>query len=66
MVGSPYYVAPEVMIGKYNEKCDLWSTGVLVYYMLTGEFPFDDETDEGLEYKIKTQEFDCKPLEFSP
>jgi calcium-dependent protein kinase len=42
------------MIGKYNEKCDLWSTGVLVYYMLTGEFPFDDETDEGLEYKIKT------------
>jgi len=54
------------MIGKYNEKRDLWSTGVLVYYMLTGEFPFDDETDEGLEYKIKTQEFDCKPLEFSP
>lgn len=54
LVGSPYYVAPEVMNGKYNEKCDIWSTGVLVYFMLTGLFPFDSESDEGLEAKIKT------------
>ena len=34
--GTPYYMAPEVIDGCYDEKCDLWSVGCILYAMLTG------------------------------
>ena len=40
VVGTPYYVAPEVLTGSYGEKCDVWSSGILLYYMITTRFPF--------------------------
>jgi calcium-dependent protein kinase len=52
MVGSPYFVAPEVLFNNYNEKCDCWSVGVLMYYLLSSIMPFNGETLEQLYSNI--------------
>ena len=57
VVGSSYYIAPEVLKKAYNEKCDTWSAGVLLYMILVGRAPFDGEDDEEIIEKIKKGEF---------
>lgn len=52
-VGTPYYVAPEVIFcDEYNYKCDLWSIGVIMYILLSGALPFGGETMKSILHKI--------------
>lgn len=52
IVGSAYYVAPEVIAGEYSAKCDVWSCGVILYIMLCGHPPFNASSDEEIFTKI--------------
>ena len=56
-IGSPYYIAPEVLKKSYNEKCDIWSAGVVLYVMLTGNFPFVGATSQKLFQNISTGKY---------
>ena len=56
-IGSPYYIAPEVLKHNYNNKCDIWSTGVILYILLVGYPPFKGQNKEELFMKIKSGYF---------
>ena len=55
-IGSCYYIAPEVLLGRYDYRCDVWSIGVLCYMILSGSPPFSGASVNDVYEAIKTQE----------
>ena len=51
-IGNSFYIAPEVIKNSYNEKCDLWSCGVILYILLCGSPPFYGKNEKEIFRKI--------------
>ena len=60
VIGSSYYIAPEVLQKNYNEKCDTWSAGVILYMLIVGRAPFDGKNDDEIIDNIKKGKFNDK------
>lgn len=65
IVGTPYYVAPEVLKGSYEFKCDVWSLGVILYIMLCGYPPFEGDNNKEIFKRVLQQKLEFDPEEWS-
>ena len=61
-VGTPYYMAPEMVRGNFNYASDVWSIGVILFIMVTGKQPFRGKSKEEVFEKIKRGAYDKNTL----
>lgn len=57
LIGTSYYIAPEVLQLDYDEKCDIWSAGVMLYILVTAAPPFDGNDDREIMENVKKQHY---------
>lgn len=63
--GTSYYIAPEVINQSYDEKCDIWSCGVIMYYLLSGSFPFYGNSRDEVMEKITNNKLNLTDSKWS-
>ncbi|KAI9635899.1 serine/threonine-protein kinase [Dioszegia hungarica] len=58
--GSPHYASPEIVAGKayHGSSSDIWSCGIILFALLTGRLPFDDDNIRSLLQKVKVGVFE--------
>ena len=58
LVGSSYYIAPEIFMKKSGKESDLWSAGVILYMLIVGHPPFSGESDKKILISVKKGIYD--------
>jgi len=53
-IGTPFYISPQVVKGKYDRTCDLWSVGAIMYTLLCGRPPFNGTSDAEIMTKVRS------------
>jgi calcium-dependent protein kinase len=56
MMGSSYYIAPEILKQSYGHQCDMWSTGIVTYMLLSGRAPFGGDTVNEIFQNVLTED----------
>jgi calcium-dependent protein kinase len=64
--GTPYYIAPEVLSGSYDQKCDVWSCGIILYILLTGRAPYPAASTSEVLRQVVAGDVDLEAEEISP
>lgn len=65
VLGSTFFLAPEVIRGSYSEKCDLWSCGILMYLLLTGHYPYAGQSEKEVMQLLMTGRAEVEITEVS-
>ena len=64
IIGTTIYCSPEVLVNNYDKSCDIWSCGIIMYYLLVGKFPFYGKNENEIIDKIQNSNFSFKNKEF--
>ena len=63
-IGTLVYCSPEVLKNNYDQKCDIWSCGVIMYILLSGKYPFYGDSEEEITKKILIGNYDFNDKHF--